>query len=61
MSKELWIEAHERRIEQVAEELDIEYEEAEKIVWKRLQSDPSYVTSEIDDFYADLCQAIGGE
>lgn len=43
MSKEEWIYSYENKIETIAHELDIEMEEAQNILEKRLEEDSHYL------------------
>ena len=50
MSKEIWLLAYDQCIEEFAEEKDISYEEAEELLLKKLEKDPSY----LDGYHADV-------
>ena len=43
MSKEEWVHSYECAIENIGEELDIEMEEAQKVLDKRLEKDTHYL------------------
>ena len=43
MSKEEWIYSYELEAEEIADEKDIEIEEAEKILDEKLEKDPSFL------------------
>lgn len=43
MCKEVWIQSYEKAAEDIAEELDIEYDEAERILKERLDKDCYYL------------------
>ncbi len=43
MNKERWIESYEEKIEEICEEYNIEYDEAEIRLQRRLTRDPGYL------------------
>ena len=50
MCKDLWLLAYEQSIEELAEEHDICYDEAEKLLLKKLDKDPGY----LEGYHSDL-------
>lgn len=56
MCKEVWIESYERAIEDLADEINCEFDEAEEILNKLLEKDPSYLDGYLcgdEDAYKD--------
>ncbi len=48
MSKELWLQAYETAIEDLANDNDIDMEEAEKLLQIELDNDPQYLDGYLD-------------
>ncbi len=49
MGHELWIEAYEAKIEELCEEFDLEYDQAEKMIEREMDSEAGY----LDDYFRD--------